>query len=200
MTLETPNVNVNNQAKHIPQRRRRRKNWRFARDDRFFDSGKEFRLLERMFWHYDAMKREVEEIRMEMGYYQSHKPDAGGGSSNRAFISDPTASVAIRRAEQIHKIVLNSGKIDEDVIHEPEKWMIAVEQTMKFTSSREPLVYSILDRRFFKNEPMPTTCIDLEISKDKYYRLRDAGLYFAKECAIQLGLIKVFEDAGIEPF
>lgn len=192
MTLETLNNN-------FPTRRRRRKNWRFARDDRFFDSGKEFRLLEKIFWNYEAMKKEVEEVRAEMGYYQSHKSD-GATSSNRAFISDPTASTAIKRAQAIPKIILNNGKIDEYVIHEPEKWMVAVEQTMKYTSERESMVYEVLLRRFFKNEPMPTTCIDLEVSKDKYYRLRDAGLYYTKECAIQLGLIKVFEDAGIEPF
>lgn len=178
--------------------KRRRKNWRYARDNRFYDSGKEFRLLEKMFWHYNDIKREVDEIRAEMGYYQSHKSD-GGASSNRAFISDPTASTAMRRIGNIHKVVINSGKIDEDTIIEPEKWIVTIEQTMAYVR-KEQLVYEILNRRFMKNEPMPTTCIDLEISKDKYYRLRDAGLYYAKECAIQLGLIKVFEDAGIEPF
>ena len=178
--------------------KRRRRNWRYARDSRFYDSGKEFKLLERMFWHYKDIKREVEEIRAEMGYYQSHKSD-GGASSNRPFISDPTASVALKRASGIRKVVINSGKIDEDTVVEPEKWIVTVEQTLSYTR-REPLVNEILTRRFIKNEPMPTTCIDLEISKDKYYRLRDAGLYYAKECAIQLGLIKVFEGAGIEPF
>lgn len=196
MTLETHDNKNNSASTH---NRRRRRNWRYARDDRFFDSGREFKMLEKMFWHYKEMKKEVEVIRAEMGYYQSHKADAGA-SSNRAFISDPTASTAIKRASEIHKIVLNTGKFDEDTIVEPEKWMTAIEQTMKYTSAKEPLVHTLLDRRFFKNEPMPTTCIDLEISKDKYYRLRDAGLYYTKECAIQLGLIKVFEDAGIEPF
>ena len=178
--------------------RRRRKNWRYVRDDRFCGSGKELRLLEKMFWHYNEIKREVEEIRAEMGYYQSHNSD-GAASSNRAFISDPTASTALKRAGDIRKVIINSGKLDEDVIVEPEKWIVVVDQTIKY-SKKEPLMHEVLSRRFIKNEPMPTTCIDLEISKDKYYRVRDAGLYYAKECAIQLGLIKVFEDAGIEPF
>ena len=178
--------------------RRRRKNWRYAREERFYESGKELRLLEKMFWHYNEIKREVNEVRAEMGYYQSHNSD-GGASSNRAFISDPTASVALKRVGNIHKVIINSGKLEEDTIVEPEKWLVAIEQTMKYFK-REPFIYEVLNRRFMKNEPMPSTCIDLEISKDKYYRLRDAGLYYAKECAIQLGLIKVFEDAGIEPF
>ena len=178
--------------------RRRRKNWRHTRDDRYYDSGKEFKLLEKMFWHYNEIKREINEIRAEMGYYQSHKAD-GGASSNRAFISDPTASTALKRIGEIHKVIINSGRLDEDTIEEPERWLIAIEQTM-IRVKKEPLMYEVLNRRFMLNEPMPTTCIDLEISKNKYYRLRDAGLYYAKECAIQLGLIKVFEDAGIEPF
>ena len=189
MTLEMRNNRTN---------RRRRKNWRYTRDDRFYDSGKEFKLLEKMFWHYNEIKHEVEEIRAEMGYYQSHKSD-GGASSNRAFISDPTASTALKRVGEIKKVIINSGKLDEDTIIDPEKWVMAIDQTMLRTK-REPLIYEVLNRRFMKNEPMPTTCIDMEISKNKYYRLRDAGLYYAKECAIQLGLIKVFEDAGIEPF
>jgi hypothetical protein len=151
-----------------------------------------------MFWHYTEIKREVEEIRAEMGYYQSHNSD-GGASSNRAFISDPTASTALKRVGEIKKVIINSGRIDEDTIMDPEKWVKAIDQTM-IRTKREPLIYEVLNRRFMKNEPMPTTCIDMEISKNKYYRLRDAGLYYAKECAIQLGLIKVFEDAGIEPF
>lgn len=194
MTSETHN------RKATSTRRKRRRNWRYARDDRSFEDGKEFRLLEKMFWYYKEIKKEVEEIRAEMGYYQSHKSDGGGGSSNKSFISDPTSSTALKRIGEIRKVVLNNGKLDEETIREPEKWMIVVEQTMKFTSEKEKSVHEILHRRFFKNEPMPTTCIDLEIDKNKYYRLRDCGLRYMKECAIQVGLIKVFEDAGVEPF
>lgn len=188
MTLET----LKNKNK------RRRKNWRYARDNRCYDNGRELRLLERIFFHYKDIQKEVELVRAEMGYYQSHKSD-GGASSNRAFVSDPTASTALKRIGDIHKIIINSGRLDEDTIVEPEKWMVVVEQTM-FHSKQEPLIYEVLSRRFMRNEPMPTTCIDLEISKDRYYRLRDTGLYYAKECAIQLGLIRVFEEANIAPF
>lgn len=50
----------------------------------------------------------------------------------------------------------------------------------------------VLRRRFFENEPMRRTQTELAISEDKYYRLRDIGIGYARECAIQLGLIKVF--------
>lgn len=171
------------------------KNWRYSRGGFAFNDNGTFRLLENVFWHYKQIRKEVDEIRAEMGFYQSHKSD-GGASSNRAFISDPTASTAMKRAEKIPKIVIDSGKLTEETIINPEDWLVVVEQTMNYMDSEE-LVGEVMRRRFFKNEPMPTTCIDLEIDKNKYYILRDAGLRFAKECAIQIGLIKVFPD---EPY
>ena len=175
--------------------RNRSRNWRRIRGDRLYNENSDFRFLEKIFWHYDDIKKEVSQIREEMGYYQSHNSD-GAASSNRAFISDPTASCAMKRAEFIPKVIINSGKITEDVIQQPEKWLTVVEQTMLYMDEEE-LVGEVLRRRFFKNEPSPRTCIDLEINKNKYYILRDVGLRFAKECAIQLGLIKVFPD---EPY
>lgn len=56
----------------------------------------------------------------------------------------------------------------------------------------DELVSEVLRRRFFENEPMRRTQTELAISEDKYYRLRDIGIGYARECAIQLGLIKVF--------
>lgn len=56
----------------------------------------------------------------------------------------------------------------------------------------EPLVNKVLRRRFFENEARIHTCIDLDINDDKFYQLRDAGIGYARECAIQFGLIKVF--------
>ena len=178
----------------MPNRNRSR-NWRRIRGDRLYNENADFRFLEKVFWHYKDIKNEVSQIRAEMGFYQSHKAD-GGASSNRAFISDPTASAAMKRAVEIPKVIINSGTLTEDVIQNPEKWLVVVEQTMLYMKNEE-LVGEVLRRRFFLNEPSPTTCIDLEINKNKYYVLRDVGLRFAKECAIQLGLIKVFFD---EPY
>lgn len=166
------------------------KNWRYSKGGFAFNDNKTFRLLENVFWHYKQIKKEVEEIRSEMSYYQSQKND-GGGSSNRAFVSDPTASTAMKMTEKIPKIVIDSGKLTEETIVNPEDWLIVVEQTMNYMNAEE-FVGEVLRRRFFRNEPMATTCIDLEIDKNKYYAFRDIGLRFAKECAIQLGLIRVF--------
>ena len=64
--------------------------------------------------------------------------------------------------------------------------------TMMFFDEEEQ-IGELMRRRFFNNESCHRTCIDLGISEDKYYRLLKIGIAYARECAIQLGLIKVFE-------
>lgn len=172
MTLETPSS-------------KSRRNWRAGRNPQ-----RGFALVEKMFYYYSRIKKAVAITREEQGYYQSGGR-TGGGSSNHAFISDPTATIAMKHYQPLGKVIINADRLDEEVITQPEKWMTIVEQTLMFFDDEEE-VSQVLRRRFFENEPMATTCIDLEISYDKYYKLRDIGIGYARECAIQLGLIKVF--------
>ena len=164
-----------------------RRKWRATRKPQ-----RGFGLVEKMFYYYDRIKREVETCREEQGYYQSGGK-TGGGSSTHAFISDPTATIAMKHYPPLAKVIINAERLDEEVIAQPEKWLAVVEQTLFFFSDDEDeLVSEVLRRRFFENEPMRRTQTELAISEDKYYRLRDIGIGYARECAIQLGLIKVF--------
>ena len=164
-----------------------RRKWRATRKPQ-----RGFGLVEKMFYYYDRIKREVEICREEQGYYQSGGK-TGGGSSTHAFISDPTATIAMKHYQPLAKVIINAERLDEEVIAQPEKWLTVVEQTLFFFSNNEDeLVGEVLRRRFFENEPMRKTQLDLEIGVEKYYRLRDVGIGYARECAIQLGLIKVF--------
>ncbi len=164
-----------------------RRKWRATRKPQ-----RGFGLVEKMFYYYDRIKREVEICRDEQGYYQSGGK-TGGGSSTHAFISDPTATIAMKHYQPLAKVIINAERLDEEVIAQPEKWLTVVEQTLFFFSDNEDeLVSEVLRRRFFENEPMRRTQTELAISEDKYYRLRDIGIGYARECAIQLGLIKVF--------
>ncbi len=164
-----------------------RRKWRATRKPQ-----RGFGLVEKMFYYYDRIKREVEICREEQGYYQSGGK-TGGGSSTHAFISDPTATIAMKHYQPLAKVIINAERLDEEVIAQPEKWLTVVEQTLFFFSNNEDeLVGEVLRRRFFENEPMRRTQTELAISEDKYYRLRDIGIGYARECAIQLGLIKVF--------
>lgn len=163
-----------------------RRKWRRTRKQQ-----RGFGLVEKMFYYYDRIKREIDIIRNEQGYYQSGGK-TGGGSSNHAFISDPTATIAMKHYQPVKKVIINAEKLNEEVIAQPEKWLMVVEQTFMFFEEDDDLVAEVLRRRFFENEPMARTCTEIGIGYDKYYRLRDAGIGYARECAIQLGLIKVF--------
>lgn len=185
MTYETLNENeiANSKLVDIPQTERR--NWRKTRKQQ-----QGFGLVEKMFYYYERIKREVQIARAEQGYYQSGGK-TGGGSSGHSFISDPTATIAMKHYQPIAKVIINAEKLNEEVIAQPEKWLVVVEQTFIFFENEE-FISELLRRRFFENEPMVRTCTELEIGYDKYYRLRDIGIGYARECAIQLGLIKVF--------
>lgn len=163
----------------------KRRNWRQSRKPQ-----QGFAFVEKMFYYYTKIKEAVAIVRAEQGYYQGGTK-SGGGSSNHAFVSDPTAILAIKHYEPLKKVIINAERLDEEVIVHPEKWLTVVEQSFIHFNDDE-LVKELLRRRFLENEPMATTCIDLEIDYNKYYRLRDVGIDYALKCAIQLGLIKVF--------
>lgn len=167
-----------------------KRNWRNGRYNTKNKKQRGFGLVEKMFYYYHKIKKAVETVRAEQGYYQQVEKTGGGGSSH-AFVSDPTANLAIRRSNPVAKVIINAENINEEVIANPEKWLVVVEQTFMYFNDEE-LVSDVLNRRFLQNEPIIKTCIDLEITDDKYYRLRDTGIAYARECAIQLGLIKVF--------
>lgn len=176
-----------NETKKAPEHHSQaeRRKWRRSRKTQCG-----FGLVEKMFWYYNRIKKEVEIIRSEQGYYRSGGK-TGGGSSNHAFISDPTATIAMKHYQPVAKVVINAEKLDEEVVVQPEKWLTVVEQTF-CNFEDEELINELLRRRFFENEPMARTCTEIGIGYDKYYRLRDIGISYARECAIQLGLIKVF--------
>lgn len=175
MTYETPNYKKNWRSRRVNNKQRARG----------------FGLTEKMFYYYHKIKKAVEEVRQEQGYYQS-AGRTGGGSSNHAFVSDPTAILAMKHAASLPTVIINADKLSEEIIERPEDWLAVVEQTLKYFED-EPLVSDVLRRRFFNNETRICTCIELNINDDKYYRLRDVGIGYARECAIQLGLIKVFD-------
>lgn len=186
MTLETLRNEENITSPDNPKQEKivSRRKWRKTRK---VQQG--FGLVEKMFYYYDKIRREVETVRSEQGYYQSGGK-TGGGSSNHAFISDPTATIAMKHYQPVAKIIINADRLDEEVIAQPEKWLVVVEQTLAHFQCTQTA--KVLCSRYIKNESIVKTCMDLEISDDKYYKLRDAGISYARECAIQLGLIKVF--------
>lgn len=172
---------------------KRRRNWRVSKEgnspEKYHTPG--FARVEKMFYYYPRILKGLEEMRDEMGYYQSGPKD-GGGSSNHAFISDPTFQMASKHMQRIQKVVIHSDSFNDDVVIRPEDWVAVIEATFKKFPDND-IVGRILRKRYIANEPMPKTCIRYELTYSKYYRLRDIGINYARECAIQVGLIKIFD-------
>lgn len=175
-------------------RRDQQRNWRRRKFSA--SEGREvgFGLVEKMFWNYEKIKRAVEDARMELGFYSSGGK-TGGAPTNHSFVSDPTAILAMRHSAPIKQVTIDGGKATEETVKRPEDWLFVVEQTYRrfldLHHEAGDVTYPVLIDRF-RNEPWPTTCARLEITKDKYYSARDVGIRYARECAIQLGLLKVF--------
>lgn len=169
------------------------RNWRLRRHCLRSRAEKNYAKVEKMFYLYNEIKKAVKLARDEQGYYQSgHKE--GGGSSNHAFISDPTAQLARKHLEPIKVVLINSGTLQEDKIKRPEEWIEVVDKTLK-EYPQNTLVGYILRKRYIENEHMATTCIDLDIKPEnyrKYYKASSEGIEYGKDCALQMGLIFAF--------
>lgn len=174
------------------KKKKPRKNWRVGRVKQRDKIQRSFGLVEKMFYYYEKIKEAVETARAEQGYYQSGSLKDGVGGGGKGAVSDPTARTAMKRIQPIRKIIIRADKLSDEIVFRPESWLKVVEQTFAYFGEKD-LVTLVLRRRFLKNEQMFKTCLALEITEGKYYKLRDEGVTYARECAIQLGLIRVFE-------
>lgn len=173
--------------------KKRPRNWRSAKAKirHSKQESNEYRMLEKMFYYYNDTKAKVKEIKDEQGYYQSGYKE-GGGSSNHAFISDPTSQLAIKHTEEIKSVIIRADTPAEDTVRLPERKIFVVEQTLKHFEG-VGIIRDVMVRRYLLNESYVSTCTDLNIENaDDYYEAKDIGLQYARECAIQIGLITVF--------
>lgn len=170
----------------------RPKNWRASRKNQMFCYERNFRLLEKMFWYYNKIKIALKEDGETRNVFLS-SPSYGGGGHSKGFISDPTQRLAIRLTEEPNTVKVKNDKGELEIISKPTDWVKVVDETMQYFAENDLTVREVITRRYLLNEGSPRTCIDMEISANKYYRARDAGLQFARECAIQLGLLKAFQ-------
>lgn len=142
------------------------------------------KLIERRFFQEDKIRRAVFEARHDSGGGKT-----GGGGSGHAFVSDPTASAAMREVSPLRAIEIETGKNETETIKWPEKWLAVIEATYRHYSGG--VVEQLLKRRY-AGENHVQTCMELCISQNVYYcMLREAG-QFTLACACQVGLVRVF--------
>jgi hypothetical protein len=142
------------------------------------------KLIERRFYQHDKIRQAVFEARNDSGAGKT-----GGNGSGHAFVSDPTANVAIRKVSPLHAVTIEIGKNEVETIKWPEKWLAVIEATYRRYEGGS--VESLLKRRY-DGETHAQTCMELCISQNVYYCILREVSQFALACACQVGLVKIF--------
>lgn len=142
---------------------------------------------------FEFMMRSEKRIREAVKEAKANKGGHTGGTpTGHAFIPDPTASEAIRNAEELRFVELGDG----GKVEWPERWLRVIDAVRAWC---EPsyLRREILRRRY-SGESWTKTCAELTISRERYlsetrYReiIRSIRSY-ALQCAAQVQVIKVF--------
>lgn len=155
---------------------------------------KENILIQKIFLYYLDIKKAVEDVLEERESLIA--ACAGGtyvGGGGKVYeISKPVERKVEMLMEPIKRIVFKNHDALEEVLDNPIEWIKAVDKTLEHFSAYDKLISEILIERFFDKKSVYSSCEKHFIDKNTYYRLVDEGIQYAKECAIQLGLIKVF--------
>ncbi len=139
--------------------------------------------IEKRFYQYEKIKKAVWEARNDSGIGRT-----GGNSTGHAFVSDPTANVAVKEAMPIKSVTIKVCN-DTEIIKQPEKWLQVIEATYAHYAGKS--IEKLLQQRY-KGETYNHTCIDLGISPNIYYCMIREANQFSLACACQAGLVKVF--------
>lgn len=142
------------------------------------------KLIERRFFQEDKIRQAVFEARNDSGAGKT-----GGNGSGHAFVSDPTASAAMREISPLRAVEIEVGKNETETIKWPEKWLQVIEAT--YRRYEGGVAASILRDRY-NGESQVKTCMDNYISKATYYFILKEIENYAMMCACQTGLVKVF--------
>lgn len=109
---------------------------------------------------------------------------SGFGGTARSGASDPTASEAIRQADEIKSVTCADGFC----IKWPESWLGAFDEAY---SRLDGITRDIMRRRYQRNEGYVKTSIALNVSERTYYSVVDDIKSYVVIVAIQHGLVQV---------
>lgn len=147
---------------------------------------KNVRTFEFMMRNERQIREAVEEVR------RKNNGHIGRAPAGRAHISDPTATEAIRNAEEIRYVDLPGG----GRIEWPERWLKVINAVREWCKS-DYLRREILRRRY-SGESWVSTCAKLELpkqrhlSESKYHRVVAGICNYAIKCAAQVQVVKIF--------
>ena len=139
--------------------------------------------IRRVEWHIrheKEIREAVAEAKLSTGGH------TGGAPTGHTYISDPTANQAIRQADEVRVVNLESGS----KVEWPERWLSVINAVRAWCG--EDFIRSEIFKRRYKGEGYVSSCCDLHIVQQTYSLiLRDIRDYAIK-CACQMQLVKVF--------
>ena len=132
--------------------------------------------IETMFRRQKEIELAVAEVRNRTGGH------TGGGTSGHSYISDPTAAMAMRNAEEIRSVTLDDGF----VVRWPERWLSVIHTTYsRCSGSAGALKFRCSGRGYVD------ACNELHVGKSTYFSMLNDADNFALAAACQLELVKV---------
>ena len=139
--------------------------------------------IRRVEWHIrheKEIREAVAEAKLGTGGH------TGGAPTGHTYISDPTANQAIRQADEVRVVNLESGS----KVEFPERWL-AVINAVRSWCGVDTMRAEIFKRRY-SGEGYISTCYDLMVTQHTYHDLLQEIRQYAIQCACQAQIIKVF--------
>lgn len=145
-------------------------------------------LTEFVLTHEQDIRRAVVETRAKAS------SRTGGGSSSHCYVSDPTATEAIRNVTEVIQISIEYGPRglygrEKKKIKYPERWLKVITWTKEYYNSQErPEQAKLYAARFIHKQDRDTICQDMGIKHGKYHAAINDILAFATGVAVGLGI------------
>lgn len=139
--------------------------------------------LNHYLFYASAIRQAVSTARLEQ---ETHGVTTGG--SGHAFISDPTALLAMKRTTPLKSIKIVTQVHGEETICNPEEWLSVIDRLYKLYEHQ--MAGKCMRKRFVKHEGPLSIMVQMGISKGTYYNWRDEFIRDFAMLAIQEKLIE----------
>ena len=145
-----------------------------------------FRLVEKHLYNQSAIESAVKNAREEQVIGRASR--IGGGGSGHAFISDPTASIAIKFATPIRSVRVEGM----GVVYQPEQWIRVMNAA--YQGQPEWLRKLLKKRYYYHTNSVQYLAIEYNLSLSGCYNLCHEFVVDVALRAMSESIIKYMED------
>lgn len=134
--------------------------------------------IEWTFYNELAIRRAVRDKKRDFGSPKGRTTGGGG------FISDPTATQAIREITPLRFVYVRGRRVEK-----PETWLKVVDETYKHL----PESHKKIVRDRYRGVNYQMTCSECNVSPTTYGSILTKARMFAASVAAQYGLVKIVD-------